>query len=482
MNTIRKSLVIVCFAVAVALGAWQGARVRHLRESERFYRWILAQSTQTRLFAGDTDLSEQQKLDFELYYEIVDAADTAIPDLPVGEDDYDADGKPMRKMTIAARDEQYSALVFDLASGDVLAKQREEFLQYSRERKISSVASEFDPAAAYSEGVNVSLANIFFGFRKVAANFIWLQVDKYWHQGMEQRMIPLMTMCTWLDPTFVDAFQLGAWHLAYNMTAKLPDTPEPLKVWNEKYKARIGEKELYYYIAIDFLKDGIRKNPRNHKLYFDLGYAIYNLKMKDYDNAVKYLTEAVRYPHEVWVPRMLNISLEEAGRYEQALAGWETYLKRNPGNLTAPTFIVRNKGRIKEKQANEAAERARNATDPQAAAAAKAQAETLRDEAIKIYESMNQAGEDPFAVGRIMKIKADRLFEEGLYLEAAAVLQNARWKSALLWDEATDMMIQAKIKGNIPLDLSEKKYVLRKEEAEKYKQAPKPQQQPAPAQ
>jgi hypothetical protein len=482
MNNLHKVFIFVCFAVAVALGAWQGVRVRHLREAERFYRWILAQSTQTRLFAGDTDQSDQQKLDFALYYEIVEAADPAIPDLPIGEDDYDTDGKPMRKMTIAARDEQYSGLVFKLASGDVLAKQREEFLKYSQERRISSVASEFDPAAAYNEGVNVSLANIFFGFRKVAANFMWLQVDKYWHQGMEQRMIPLMKMCTWLDPTFVDAFQLGAWHLAYNMTAKLPDTPEPLKKWNEKYKARIGEKELYYYIAIDFLKDGIRKNPRNHKLYFDLGYSIYNLKMKDYDNAVKYLTEAVRYPHEIWVPRMLNISLEEAGRYEQALAGWETFLKRNPGHPTAIAFIERNKGRIKEQKGFEAAQRALTETDPAAAAADKAQAETLRQEAIAIYEKMSQPTEDPFAVGRIMKIKADRFMEEGLYPEAAAVLQNARWKSNQLWDEATDLMIQAKIKGNIPLELGEKKYVLRKEEAEKYKQAAKKPQQPAPAQ
>ena len=473
---------VLCLAAAVALGAWQGARVRHIRESERFYRWILAQSTQTRLFDDSTDMSDQHKLDVALYNEIVEAADTAIPDLPIGEDDYDADGKPMRKMTIAARDEQHSALVFKLASGDVLGAQRDQFLKYSSESKISSVASKFDPSAVYTEGVNVSLANIFFGFRKVAANFLWLQVDKYWHQGLEQRMIPTMKMCVWLDPTFVDAYLLGAWHLAYNMTAKLPDTPEPLKEWNEKYQARIGQKELYYHIAADFLKDGVRKNPRNYKLYFDLGYAVYNQKLKDYKNAVLYLREAVRYPHEVWVPRMLNVSLEEAGQYEQALAGWELYRKQNPDNLTAPVFIVRNKGRIKEKLANEAAERARNATDPQMAAAAKAEAEKLRDEAVAIYEQMNQPDEDPFAVGRIMKMKADRMMEEGLYLEAAAVLQNARWKSNALWDEATDLMIQAKIKGNIPLDLSEKKYVLRKEEAEKYKQQANAQQQPAPAQ
>jgi len=481
MKNLPRTLAAVGFAIAVLLGAWQGARVRHLRESERFYRWILAQATRSKLFAGDIDESDQQRLDVALYEEIAQTAEPALPDVAVGDDDVDAAGKPFSKLTLAARDDQYSSLVFELASGNLLAEQRQKFLQYSKEKKISSVGSELDPNTMYAEGANVSLGNIFFGLRQVAANFVWLRVDKYWHQGMEQRMIPLMRLCTSLDPTFVDAFLLGAWHLSYNMTAKMPDTPEPLKEWNEKYQARIGDKELYYYIAIDFLKDGIKKNPRNYKLYFDLGYAIYNIKMHDYENAVTYLKEAVRYPHEVWVPRMLNISLEEGGWYEKALTGWQEFLKRNPGNLTAPRFIVRNKARIKEKQASEAAQRAKAAEDPAVAKAEKAEAEKLRDEAIKIYESMNEGGEDPFAVARIMKIKAERLIENGLYLEAAALLQNARWKSPDSWDEFTDMMIQAKIDGGVPLDLSEKKYVLRKEEAQKYNQAAN-KQKPAPVQ
>lgn len=474
MNNLPRTLAAVGFAIAVVLGAWQGVRVRHLRESERFYRWIQAQATESKLFAADYKRADQKNLDVELYQEIEKAADPALQQVTVGEDDVDADGKPFSKLTLAARDDQYNKLVFQLAAGDTLAKQRREFLQYTREKKISSVASELDPNTMYAEGSNVSLGNIFFGFRKVAANFVWLRVDKYWHQGMEQRMIPLMHLCTSLDPTFVDAFLLGAWHLSYNMTAKMPDTPEPLKEWNEKYQAWVGDKELYYYIAIDYLKDGVKKNPRNYKLYFDLGYAIYNIKMHDYENAVIYLKEAVRYPHETWVPRMLNVSLEDGGWYEQALAGWQEYLKRNPANQTAPRFIVRNKARIKEKQACEAAERAKAAEDAAVAAAEKATAEKLRDEAIKIYESMNEGGEDPFATARIMKIKADRLIEQHLYLEAAALLQNARWKSPDSWDEFTDMMIQAKVDGGVPLDLSEKKYVLRKEEAKHAANKPQP--------
>ena len=80
-------------------------------------------------------------------------------------------------------------------------------------------------------------------------------------------------------PNFVDAYLLGAWHLAYNLTAKLPETPEPMKVYFPKYGKRLGIKQEWYYIATEFLKDGIRKNPRDYRVYFDLGYGIYENKL-----------------------------------------------------------------------------------------------------------------------------------------------------------------------------------------------------------
>ena len=94
--------------------------------------------------------------------------------------------------------------------------------------------------------------------------------------------------------------------MAYNITAKLEATPEPEKKWSEKYKRRLGRKEEWYHIAADFLKDGIRKNPRNYKLYFELGYGIYDQKVRDYTNAVRYMDAALDHPHERWVPRMLQ--------------------------------------------------------------------------------------------------------------------------------------------------------------------------------
>ena len=465
----------VLLVVALAFGSVQGRRIGHLRDSEMFYRWILAESTQYRLFpdfnAPGAESEEQNMMDRPLFREILDVTEKVLPEQHAT----DEKGNPLKKLIAVTSDESQDKVVWDVVRSGALAKQQADFLKYLREKKLFSVASEFDPNAVYGEQrANVGIGNIFFGFRKVAANFVWLQVDRYWHQGMEQRMLPLMKTCVALDPNFVDAFLVGAWHLAYNVTAKLPDTPEPLKKYYPQYGARLGEKELYYYYAIDFLKDGIRKNPRNYKLYFDLGFSIYELKLKDYPNAVKYLSEAIRHRHDRWVPRQLYIAMELNGQYEEALAGWKDYLTKFPDNTTAPRFIERDKALIKEREWEQALERASNAKDPAEANAARTDAERLHDEVLQMWQALAGSGseEDPYAVGRILRMKALKLIDEKRYLEAIAVLQNAWSKSGSFADEALRMIIDVKLKAGIPLSVSEKKAVMRREEAAKYKNAP----------
>jgi hypothetical protein len=477
MNKYPRIILAVLLAAALTLGALQGVRLRHLREAEMFYRWILAEATQFRVFS-DIDAAKgkedegQKKMDRELFTRIIEKTE---PALAAEEQKQDESGKPLSKILSVAADDSKNDVVWQLAQGKLLAKERVDFFQYLRDKKLTSVASQFDPSAVYSgEDSSVSVGNIFFGFRKIAANFVWLQVDRYWHEGMMQRMIPLMKTCVMLDPTFVDAYLLGAWHLAYNATAKMMDTPEPLKKWNDKYKARVGEKETYYYLAVDFLEDGVRKNPRNYKLYFDLGYGIYNLKLKDYANAVKYLSLAIQQRHDRWVPRMLYICYELNGQFQEALDGWQDYKNKNTGNPIeidkAERFIERNTGLLKEKRADAAMERAKTAP-AQEADADRAEAAKLREEARQIWESLSGPGKDePFALGRLMRMKAVKLIEEQRYLEAIAILENARWKSNEFFEEASRMIIDTKLKAGVPLSTSEKKAVIRQEEEKKYKQ------------
>jgi len=485
LNKFPNLSIGVLLVLVLALATWQGARVRATRDAEGFYRWILAEDIRARVFGDETealdDPDAKKMVDRDLFRAVANAAAAELAGVvTITADDVDQQGRPLSRLSVLIRDaaEDRDGVqdwrVWALASGPVLAKEREDFFRYSREKRLASVASEFDPETVYGEaGANVSIGNVFFGFRKIAANFVWLEVDRYWHQGMMHRMLPLMKTCVTLDPHFVDAFLLGSWHLAYNQTAKMLDTPEPLKEWHPKYRVRLGEKERYYYLAVDFLKDGIRKNPRNYKLYFDLGFGIYRQKLSDYANAVLYLSEAIRHRHDKWVPRQLYQCLELNEQYEESLAGWQDYLAKNPENLVAPRFILRVRGRILERDAERALERAREASDPLEAQLHREESKQFYAEARAVYEEMAE----PFATGRILRMDALGYIDKGQYLEAIAVLDHARWESNEVWQEACDLIIETKLKAGVPLSQSEKMAVQRKKDAEKYATMPPPGEQ-----
>ncbi|HNT88768.1 MAG TPA: hypothetical protein PKL84_12980, partial [Candidatus Hydrogenedentes bacterium] len=304
--------------------------------------------------------------------------------------------------------------------------------------------------------------NVFVGFRKVAANFVWLQVDKYWHMGMTHRMLPLMKTTVMLDPKFVDAYLVGAWHLGYNLTAGMGETKPQDKEWLPKHRALVGEKEKFYYLAVDYLDDGIRNNPREYKLYFEQGFVHYRNKIGDYPNAIKYLTQATRLPHERWVPRQLYQCLELNGQYQEALRGWRDYLRRFPDNIVAPRFIKRNEGLLEEQEGDRLLAEARAAEDPETRREKRQLAFRAYDKAKAIYREMEEA----FGVGRMYRLEALTLAEEGRYLEAIALLEHARWQSSAFWEEASNLIIEYKQRAGIPLSTSEKKAVLRIQDEE----------------
>jgi tetratricopeptide (TPR) repeat protein len=481
------------FAAVIAVGALQGRHVDNIREATDFYRWILSASTQWRVMGADLQkiavADEQydqpgkkhvQWMDNKLFQEVQQRVETApgLPEVSESPTDVDAQGnlqpKLVRMVEKARLDTSegdkpaelgegagiYDRAIWKLAKGPDLAAQRAEFLKYKRKGQLASLGTAFTAGEIYNKQMvqsiddqTVSMTQLFFGFRKMAANLLWLQVDKYWHAGMVHRMVPLMKTTVALDPNFVDAFLLGAWHLAYNATAQMTDTPESLKVYSPYYQARIGPKEEFYYQAIDFLKDGIRKNPRNYKLYFDLGFSIYELKLNDFANAVRYLSEAMRYKHDRWVPRQLAIAQQKNGQYADALAGWEAYFKQYPDNPNAPRFIKTNQALLVEEEADKAAE-AGNAD----------KAKELRAKARAVWDELVNQEQDPYALMRIRRMDALELAREGRYLEANGLLDQARYETPAHFDVLSDLMIKIKKQGNLPLYLSEKLYLRRKAE------------------
>jgi len=492
----------LALVAVLSAGSLQGRRVDHLRDCDRFYRWIISACTQVRIFGipGNTLQSADggDAADVVLFQQLIELSDGYLPDVPVAESDYDDDGQPYPKIvryTVAPTganlemseqetgeiesEEQVRRdwILWKMAGSNEFANLRSDFIFALRDGKLTSSGTQFNLSGLYEErGTTISLANMFLGFRKMAANLVWLEVDKKWHEGKMYQMVPLMRTCVTLDPSFVDAFLVGAWHLSYNIPAKLQPTPYELRTYHPEYADWLGEQESFYYSGIEFLKDGIFKNPRNYKLYFDMGFGIYEQKLHNIPKAVDYLSEAIRLDHDRWVRRQLYRLLGEDGRFDESKAGWESYAEWQPNNEVAPRFIRLMEGAIKERSADWASIRARAAEnraklarqqgDEATARDWEARAEEARtaeakgyDEARKFWQEIVDASEEKetYALSRVLLLDGREKMEQGRYVEAIVDFDRARWSNSDFWDEGTRLMLEAKLESNEPLALTEQR-------------------------
>ena len=231
---------------ALALGSIQGHRLGHLQECERFYRWTVSASTQMRMFGdpGKPPAGEdpEKYLDEPLFAKLVAFTDSRLPDVPTGDADYDKlTGKPLAKVVryaAAPQQENFDKTVdtakdsddddkagarhetiyseeqrkrdialWNLAQSTEAGPLRKELWDAHRDGRVAAFGTQLGIAGLYQDrGTQISLANMFFGFRKMAANLIWLEVDRFWHKGQMHRMLPLMKTCVTLDPEFIDAY------------------------------------------------------------------------------------------------------------------------------------------------------------------------------------------------------------------------------------------------------------------------------------
>lgn len=127
------------------------------------------------------------------------------------------------------------------------------------------------------------------GFKPVAADLLWLKADEFWHRGLTHRILPILKTIALMEPKFVLAWSLGAWHLSYNLSAEARTEREA--------NALVAE-------GIKFLKEGLARNRERYDLYFELGW-IYFDKLKDYETAIKYFRGATRYPHPEYIDRLI---------------------------------------------------------------------------------------------------------------------------------------------------------------------------------
>lgn len=495
----------VLFVALMAVGGVQGGRIDRIQDSELFYRWALNAALDKRVTADASGKLEGEPTgkDDDIFNELAAVGERSLPNYAVDEnEDYDPEGKVYPRLVRAARLKD-DAAIWRFCNGPDAAPVRQKFFDYARAGQITGWADPTGTLQIYNlenPTYGAGVTSLFLGFRKVAATFLWLQVDKFWHMGQMHRMVPAMQTCVTLDPTFVEAYLLGGWHLAYNIPAKLPVTPEPQKEFYPRWGKRLGVREYWYYTAVDFLKDGIRNNPRDYRLYFDLGYSVFENKLSDHPNAIRYLKAAREHRHDKWVPRMLFLAQLRNGDHEDAIKGWEEYTRIFPDNMQAERFVPINRAFLAEAKAQDAkdcaeaaqaaAERLRQQAADTAgedtrsrflAQAAQAEADAARftemaeefqREAIGHWSHLETSYEDPMAKARLLRLKALDEAAKGRELEAITHLDEARWLSPEFFDEASNRIIEIKQKAGIPLTVSETVAVQREREAAPYRDKP----------
>jgi len=91
------------------------------------------------------------------------------------------------------------------------------------------------------------------------------KIHKHLHGDEEKELLPWFIAAVRLNPHFIDAWRVGSYWF---------------------YRTDNAHR------AVDFISDGIRRNPGDHRLYLDRGILYHRLE--EWDNAIKDLQEADR--------------------------------------------------------------------------------------------------------------------------------------------------------------------------------------------
>lgn len=110
-----------------------------------------------------------------------------------------------------------------------------------------------------------------FGFREFLAGILWVRADGFFDEGNYDGVLPIIRICTILDPKQIDIFSTGMWHIAYNFT-------------DEEQRS----DRRYVASALALGKEGSFQNPNTYEIFFETGWIWYHKIDDEYHQAVKW--------------------------------------------------------------------------------------------------------------------------------------------------------------------------------------------------
>lgn len=153
-----------------------------------------------------------------------------------------------------------------------------------------------------------ALKRISLGYNGLLADIYWTRAVQYFGWKHKQRsheyplLYPLLDVTTELDPQLIVAYRFGATFLAQEP----PDGA--------------GQQER----AVELIEKGIKANPDDWHLYYDLGF-VYAMNLGDYKAAADAFERGSKLPHTHPFLRILAADMaQHGGDIETARLMWQT--------------------------------------------------------------------------------------------------------------------------------------------------------------
>ncbi len=143
-------------------------------------------------------------------------------------------------------------------------------------------------------------------------DLLWIKIDQLWHQGKYGKIFPLFYLLSRLEPENPQTWSTGAWFLMKGIAWELPQE----------------EKERILQYGMDFLKEGIKYNPEDYQIYWEIAWIYY--ERNQYDTALEYLEKAERFPHPFFVESLKGHIYIKKGEKEKAKKVWRLIKEKFP--------------------------------------------------------------------------------------------------------------------------------------------------------
>lgn len=148
--------------------------------------------------------------------------------------------------------------------------------------------------------------------KEPVVDLLYLRIDYLWHYGEYSKIFPIFYLITKILPDDINAYSTGGWFLINGIAPK--------------YEGEKKEKIKKY--AIDFMEEGLKKNPDDYRLYWEIAWFYYN--ENQFEKSIKYLNQAEKYPHPFYVENLKAHIYMKTGEKEKAIKEWEKIKERYP--------------------------------------------------------------------------------------------------------------------------------------------------------